>query len=95
MAKIRTIVNMPAALTAAAVRFPEMPDATERPAKMRVTTNMMTAPSGVFMISTMEFVPFPKAHDPLFTETATGQTRPDVWADESRRKARGPAAGPV
>jgi len=61
MANIRTIVNMPAALIAAAVKSPDMPDATVRPANISVTTNIRTAPSGVLIMSTMLDVPFPKA----------------------------------
>jgi len=57
-------VNMPAALIAAAVRSPDMPDATVRPANMRVTTNIRTAPSGVLITSMILDVPFPKAFAP-------------------------------
>jgi hypothetical protein len=55
---------MPAALIAAAVRSPDMPDATVRPANMRVTTNIRTAPSGVLITSMILDVPFPKAFAP-------------------------------
>jgi hypothetical protein len=66
MARIKTIVNMPAAEIAAAVRSPEMDDATERPARIRVTTSIRTAPNGVLITDTMLPVaaPLPKPVTP-------------------------------
>ena len=60
MARIKTMVNIPAAETAAAVSSPDITLATERLARIRVTTNIRTAPRGVLMASMMDPVPFPK-----------------------------------
>lgn len=58
------MVNMPAAETAAAVSSPDITLATERLARIKVTTNIRTAPRGVLIASTMDPVPFPKLDYP-------------------------------
>lgn len=57
MARIKTIVNMPAAEIAAVVNSPEIAEATDREARIRVTTSMSTAPRGVLINSTILDVP--------------------------------------
>lgn len=54
MARISTMTTSPAAETAAAVNEPETAEAIDKPASMRVMTNMRTAPNGVFIMLTID-----------------------------------------
>ena len=54
--RIRTITNKPAAEMAAFVNWPEMAEAIVKPARMRVTIRIRTAPRGVRIMLTMPLV---------------------------------------
>jgi len=84
-------MKIPAAETAAAVNSPLMADAIERPARINVTTNIRTAPSGVLMTETIDPAPlllFPMCLTPFYIETRDGQD-PDVRATDRIRDSHG------